>query len=99
MEQYKEFAFVYDELMNDVDYDKWVEYIEELIKREDAKVKNILELACGTGNVTIPLAKKEYDIAAIDISAEMLSVAKEKAEKQGIELPFAGPCGGVAYTV
>ncbi|MGL5507043.1 MAG: class I SAM-dependent DNA methyltransferase [Paraclostridium sp.] len=86
MEQYKEFAFVYDELMNDVDYNKWVEYIEKLIEKEDAQVKNILELACGTGNITIPLAKKEYDIAAIDISAEMLGVAKEKAEKQGIEL-------------
>ena len=86
MDQYKDFAFVYDELMNDVDYDKWVKYIEDIIKNEDAKVKNILELACGTGNITIPLAKKEYDIAGIDISEEMLSVAKEKAEKQGIEL-------------
>ncbi|MBO3445368.1 class I SAM-dependent methyltransferase [Clostridium sp. CCUG 7971] len=86
MEQYKNFAFVYDELMNEVDYDGWVKYIEDIIKSENVKVQNILELACGTGNMTIPLTKKNYDIAAIDISEEMLSVAREKAEKEGVEL-------------
>ena len=86
MDQYKDFAFVYDELMNEVDYDGWVKYIEDIIKKEDVNVQNILELACGTGNMTIPLTKKNYDIAGIDISEEMLSVAKEKAEKEGVEL-------------
>ncbi len=86
MDQYREFAFVYDELMDDVDYENWIDYIEKIIKKEDAKVQNILELACGTGNITIPLAKKNYDIAGIDISDEMLNVARTKAEKQNIEL-------------
>ncbi|TQQ85516.1 class I SAM-dependent methyltransferase [Peptacetobacter hominis] len=86
MEQYRDFAFIYDELMNDVDYDKWVDYVEEIIKKEGAQVQNILELACGTGNMTIPLTKKGYDIAGIDISREMLEVALEKAEKEGVEL-------------
>lgn len=86
MEQYKDFAFIYDELMNEVDYNGWVEYIENIIKNENAQVQNILELACGTGNLTIPLTKKNYDIAGIDISGEMLSVAREKAEKEGVEL-------------
>ncbi|MGL5693309.1 MAG: class I SAM-dependent DNA methyltransferase, partial [Peptostreptococcaceae bacterium] len=86
MEQYNDFAYIYDELMNDVDYDGWVKYIEEIIKNEKAEVQNILELACGTGNLTIPLTKKNYDIAGIDISDQMLSVAREKAEKEGVEL-------------
>lgn len=86
MNQYSDFAFVYDELMSEVDYDGWVKYIEEIIKKENCKVKNILELACGTGNMTIPLTKRGYDIAGIDISDQMLSVAREKAEKQGVEL-------------
>lgn len=86
MDQYRDFAFIYDELMNDVDYDGWVKYIEDIIKDEKVTVKNILELACGTGNLTIPLTKKNYDIAGIDISGEMLSVAQEKAEKEGVEL-------------
>ncbi|MDK2563653.1 methyltransferase domain-containing protein [Romboutsia sedimentorum] len=86
MDQYRDFAFIYDELMNEVDYNGWVKYIEDIIKNENAKVQNILELACGTGNLTIPLTKKNYDIAGIDISEEMLSVAREKAEKEGVEL-------------
>ena len=49
-------------------------------------MKNILELACGTGNLTIPLTKKNYDIAGIDISEEMLSAAREKAVKVGVVL-------------
>lgn len=36
MEQYKDFAFVYDELMNEVDYNGWVKYIEDIIKNENA---------------------------------------------------------------
>lgn len=86
MNQYNDFAFIYDELMNDVDYDKWVNYIEEIIERKNTKVQNILELACGTGNLTIPLTKKNYDIAGIDISFEMLNVAREKAQKEDVEL-------------
>lgn len=86
MDQYRDFAFVYDELMNEVDYESWINYIEEIIKNENVRVKNILELGCGTGNITIPLAKKGYDIAGIDISEEMLIVAREKSQKEGIEL-------------
>lgn len=86
MEQYGSFAYIYDELMDDVDYDRWVEHIEEIISAQKAEVKNILELACGTGNITIPLAKKEYDIAGIDISEEMLDVAFNKSEEMQIPL-------------
>ncbi|WFD11261.1 class I SAM-dependent DNA methyltransferase [Tepidibacter hydrothermalis] len=86
--QYKDFAFIYDNLMDNVDYDKWVEYIEEIIEKENVDVKNILELACGTGNLTIPFAKKDYDILGIDISEDMLSVAREKCIDDGIEVVF-----------
>ena len=79
---YKYFAFIYDELMNEVDYNGWVEYIEKIIEKEGTKVQNMLELACGTGNLTIPLTKKNYDIAGIDISEEMLGVAREKSRKR-----------------
>ena len=40
MNQYSDFAFIYDELMNDVDYNKWVEYIEDIIKSKNVNVKN-----------------------------------------------------------
>ena len=37
MEQYKDFAFVYDELMNEVDYNGWVKYIEDIRPSENVK--------------------------------------------------------------
>ncbi|SHH01442.1 class I SAM-dependent DNA methyltransferase [Tepidibacter thalassicus] len=86
--QYKNFAFIYDKLMDDVDYNMWVNYIEDIIKKENVIVKNILELACGTGNLTIPLAQKEYDIVGIDISEEMLDIARKKSLEQGIDIVF-----------
>lgn len=86
MSQYGNFAYVYDQLMDDVDYEAWVRHIENLIEKSGASVKNILELACGTGNITIPLAKKGYDIAGIDISEDMLGLALEKSEAMGVPL-------------
>ncbi|WXR62161.1 class I SAM-dependent methyltransferase [Peptostreptococcaceae bacterium AGR-M142] len=83
---YLDFSYIYDELMDDVDYKSWVLYIEEIIKRNEVEVNNILELACGTGNITIPLLKKGYDILGIDMSTSMLSVAKKKAKDMNLDL-------------
>jgi len=86
MDQYGSFAYIYDQLMDDVDYGVWVDYIEKLIDLSGSKVKNILELACGTGNITLNLARRGYDIAGIDISEEMLDVAREKSEIENTPL-------------
>ena len=85
MDQYRDFAFVYDELMDDVDYDGWVNYIEQIIKNENAEVKNILELACGTGNITVRLAKHFKDIYGVDLSEDMLREAFDKLKSERIK--------------
>ena len=36
MNQYRDFAFVYDKLMDDVDYEGWINYIEQIIKNENS---------------------------------------------------------------
>lgn len=56
--KYEQFALLYDELMNDVPYDKWVEFTEESLQQADMKEAKILDVACGTGNVTLPLVQK-----------------------------------------
>ncbi len=40
----------------------------------------VLELACGTGRALIPLAKEGFNVTGLDISSEMLKIAKRKAE-------------------
>lgn len=75
---YKEFAFIYDELMVDVDYEKWTSFILRNIPQNSVK---ILEAACGTGNITYHLANEYLNITAFDISEEMLVKAYEKLRK------------------
>lgn len=75
---YDEFAFVYDELIDDVDYEKWNSYIKDIFHRYGKKPNNILEMACGTGNLSFLLAKEGYELTCFDISDNMLSVAYNK---------------------
>lgn len=82
MTSYKEFAYIYDRLMNeDIDYDKWCDYIENLFTIHDIEPDSIFETACGTGNITSRLEKRGYDITASDISADMLSAASAKLKR------------------
>jgi len=44
----------------------------------------ILDIACGTGALTVPLAKSGYDVAALDLSAPMVDVTREKLRKANL---------------
>ncbi len=79
MSQYENFAYIYDELMEDVEYEQWLKFIMNEITKNNLKEKSICELGCGTGNMTMLLAKAGYDMIGIDISEDMLMVAREKA--------------------
>lgn len=91
---YEEFAAVYDEFMQDVPYDTWADYIEELWKkhypseRTEAMPQLVLDLACGTGTLTLELADRGYEMIAADQSEDMLSEAREKAMEQEKQILF-----------
>ncbi|TCK92389.1 methyltransferase family protein [Natranaerovirga hydrolytica] len=82
MATYESFATVYDRFMDEVPYEEWVQYIEKLFNAYSMDSKLILDLGCGTGNVTLPLSKKGYEMIGIDNSEEMLMIAKEKASQE-----------------
>ena len=88
MGAYESFASVYDLFMNDVDYDGWTDYIEEIWKKFGLTPGLVCELGCGTGNITLRLAERGYDMIAVDLSAEMLSEAEKKAEEKNINALF-----------
>jgi 4-hydroxythreonine-4-phosphate dehydrogenase len=76
---YGRFAPFYDNYMKHVNYDNWVEFI--LKKHRDFRKKEpqkILELACGTGNITIRLDSHEREVFGMDNSPEMLKIAERK---------------------
>ena len=74
MIEYKKFGYYYDEVMNKLNYDLWLEFIEPYLKPND----KILDLACGTGTLITMLKMKGYDAEGLDLSESILEIAKEK---------------------
>ena len=74
MNEYKKFGYYYDEVMNKLNYDLWLEFIEPYLKPND----KILDLACGTGTLITMLKMKGYDAEGLDLSETILEIAKEK---------------------
>jgi ubiquinone/menaquinone biosynthesis C-methylase UbiE len=86
--RYEQFALLYDELMNDVPYDKWVRFVETKLQEAGVSGKVMLDLACGTGNITLPLVEKGYDVTGVDLSEDMLAIAQQKTAQAGYMVPF-----------
>lgn len=80
MNCYNDFAYIYDALTDDVDYDKFLQFIKRIFKLNNLSPQLVLELACGTGNFTKKLSDEGYDVIALDSSEQMLDVAREKCE-------------------
>ena len=54
----------------------------------ECNVRSVLDIACGTGNHLVHLAKLGYDCTGVDLSGDMLDIAKEKTLKEGLEIHF-----------
>lgn len=75
---YSSLAQVYDALTENVEYKKRAEYIQSLLLKHGAKGGVLLDVACGTGMLSKELSQYGYDMILVDMSAEMLSFAREK---------------------
>lgn len=83
--QYSILAEYYDQLQYNIDFFAMADYIETCFSRFlPQKPQLLLDLACGTGNITIPLASRGYDMIGVDISNAMLSRAIEKSLSAGL---------------
>lgn len=88
MEAYEAFASIYDAFMEEIDYDMWVAYLHKIWEKECFQPKLIVDLGCGTGNVTQILAKQGYHMIGIDFSEDMLAEAKKKAETENLNILY-----------
>ncbi|MCE5222327.1 MAG: class I SAM-dependent methyltransferase [Clostridium sp.] len=83
---YREFANIYDELIyEDINYDKVAEKIIDLYTENSISFEDYLDLACGTGNVAIKVAKYFKNTYAVDLSDDMLNIAFDKFKKNKIK--------------
>ena len=85
-EQYAILASYYDRIMEDIDYEAWCDFYEACFSENGIAPKKILDLACGTGSITVPLAKRGYAMTGLDLSAEMLSLAQEKCDNAKVRV-------------
>ena len=86
MESYTVLAQFYDLLTTDVPYLQWADYLEKQFSRHKTTIRTIAELGCGTGTLAAILAERGYQVTAVDLSPDMLSVAAEKCEGLGVQL-------------
>ena len=80
MESYSALAASYDELTQDVGYEKRAAFVEKLFLRSHIPVHTVLDLACGTGTMTALLTERGYELIGVDGSEDMLLEAREKAQ-------------------
>lgn len=85
---YNFFAEVYDDLMYDVDYKKRTTYLMKLFKKYGNPPTLLLDAACGTGGFSCEFAKCGIEVIGVDMSEEMLSVAREKSMNEGRDILF-----------
>ncbi|MCI8885616.1 MAG: class I SAM-dependent methyltransferase [Dorea sp.] len=88
MQAYTNFAEVYDIFMDNIPYEEWAEYLDEILKEYHIPNNMVLELGCGTGNMTELLADKGYDMIGVDNSEIMLEIAMEKRLKSGHDILY-----------
>ena len=88
MDAYTSFASVYDTFMDNIPYEEWAEYLIDLLKEYGISDGLVLDLGCGTGNMTELLAIAGYDMIGVDNAEEMLEIAMEKREKSGHDILY-----------
>jgi 2-polyprenyl-3-methyl-5-hydroxy-6-metoxy-1,4-benzoquinol methylase len=86
MASYSAFSAYYDLFSENIDYTARARYFDTLLTDEKKARGLLLDLACGTGNLSLTMSALGYDVIAVDASPEMLSIARIKAEKAGKNL-------------
>ena len=86
--QFVDVAPLYDLLMHDVPYHIWMEYLGQLLGERNARPRHVLDLACGTGNVTERLHAQGYSVIGVDIAADMIAEARRKAIANNLPIQY-----------
>ena len=85
---YEYLAQCYDQFTEDVNYQRWADYVEKHFARSKLPIRTVLDLACGTGSLTMLLAQRGYEMIGADLSEEMLAQAAEKCRGIGDPEPI-----------
>ena len=80
----------YDQLTGDIPYDAFCDYYETALTLGGRAVRTVLDLGCGTGTLSLLLARRGYELISVDASADMLSVFQSKlfSLPEGVTAPM-----------
>ncbi len=84
-DSYSALAGGYDLLNSETDYGAWADFIAEIFKRYSKGVESVLDLGCGTGAMTFALHERGFDMTGVDLSIDMLSVARDTCYDREID--------------
>ena len=82
---YETLAASYDRLTNDIPYEDILDFYHKLWAEYGLRPASVVDLACGTGSMTVLLAREGLSVLGVDASEEMLTQAADKAA--GMENP------------
>lgn len=86
MNAYKKFGYYYDEVMSQMEYGLWEEFVLDYIKKDD----KILDLACGTGTLLSMLYVDGYEnLYGLDLSDTIIEIANEKRKVNRFQIDFS----------
>ena len=88
MSAYESLACSYDALTHDIPYENMLHYMEALLHRHGIQPETVLDLACGTGSMSVLMAKRGYRVLGVDLSEDMLSMAFDKASELEENRPY-----------
>lgn len=102
---YEALAGAYDRLTQDIPYAEILAYYQQIMDLYQVKPETVLDLACGTGSLSVLLAQAGYQVLGTDQSVEMLTQAYEKTmnmegnkpyfvkqKMQSLRLPYPMDC-------
>ncbi|MBE6828300.1 MAG: class I SAM-dependent methyltransferase [Ruminococcaceae bacterium] len=85
---YSYFANVYDLLTENAEYSLRADWFCSLLAANGVNGGLLLDLACGTGNMSFEMADRGFEVIGVDLSEDMLSVAQQKQFEKGSDILF-----------
>lgn len=86
MKLYGKFAQIYEQLMTDIPYDHYVNWVKKYAPPTD--YPTLLDVGCGVGTLSLKFFAEGYNVSGLDISEEMLTIANEKFQSENVHIPL-----------